>query len=468
MRNQLLRDADWASMAHSLELRTPFVDWHLLQHLAPLLASSKAPGKSELARLPLKPLPAAVLSRQKTGFSVPVREWLLAARGPRKRGLRQWARHVYKSAGNTRRALALVSDGFGGRGGIAKFNRDLLGAIASDTGYREIVAIPRLQGNPTDEPLPPKLHWDTDGLGGKTRYAWHFIRRIFWDRHYDLVVCGHINLLPVAWLASRLLRAPLILIVHGIEAWQPTGRRFVDRLVGKVDFVIAVSSVTKQRFLEWSHLSEATVFVLPNSIDMSRFHPKEKNSSLMRKHGLDHEKKILMTLGRVSGRERYKGFDEVLEVLPDLIQEFPELIYFIAGGGDDLERLRKKAATLGAGKHVVFAGQVSENEKVDYYNLADAFLLPSRGEGFGIVLLEAMACGLPALASRLDGSREALRDGELGVLVDPRNPEELKQGIRKILSRPKTVPQGLEYFSFSRYQDRAHHILDRIAYNPSA
>jgi glycosyltransferase involved in cell wall biosynthesis len=84
------------------------------------------------------------------------------------------------------------------------------------------------------------------------------------------------------------------------------------------------------------------------------------------------------------------------------------------------------------------------------------------------VLLEAMACGLPTLASRLDGSREALRDGELGVLVDPRNPEELKQGIRKILSRPKTVPQGLEYFSFSRYQDRAHHILDRIAYNPSA
>jgi glycosyltransferase involved in cell wall biosynthesis len=409
-----------------------------------------------------------VLSRQKTGFSVPVREWLLAARGPRKRGLRQWARHVYKSAGNTRRALALVSDGFGGRGGIAKFNRDLLGAIALDTSYREIVAIPRLQGNPTDEPLPPKLHWDTEGLGGKTRYAWHFIRRIFRDRHYDLVVCGHINLLPVAWLASRFLRAPLILIVHGIEAWHPTGRRFVDRLVGKVDFVIAVSNVTKQRFLEWSHLSEATMFVLPNSIDMRRFHPKEKNSSLMRKHDLDHEKKILMTLGRVSGRERYKGFDEVLEVLPDLIQEFPGLAYLIVGGGDDLERLRKKAATLGVGEHVVFAGQVSENEKVDYYNLADAFLLPSRGEGFGIVLLEAMACGLPTLASCLDGSREALRDGELGVLIDPCNPEDLKQGIREILCRPRKVPPGLEYFSFARYQERVHYMLNHIACIPHA
>jgi glycosyltransferase involved in cell wall biosynthesis len=138
------------------------------------------------------------------------------------------------------------------------------------------------------------------------------------------------------------------------------------------------------------------------------------------------------------------------------------------GGGDDLERLRMKAATLGIGERVVLAGQVSEDEKVDYYNLADAFLLPGSGEGFGIVLLEAMACGLPALASFLDGSCEALRDGELGVLVDPRNTEDLMRGIREVLSRPKTVPHGLEYFSFSRYQDRAHHILDRIAYNPSA
>jgi phosphatidylinositol alpha-1,6-mannosyltransferase len=115
---------------------------------------------------------------------------------------------------------------------------------------------------------------------------------------------------------------------------------------------------------------------------------------------------------------------------------------------------------------VIFAGQVSEDDKVEYYNLADAFLMPGWGEGFGIVLLEAMACGLPTLASILDGSREALRDGELGVLVDPRNSEDLKQGIREILSRPKKVPPGIEYFSFARYQERMHDMLDRIARDP--
>jgi len=284
------------------------------------------------------------------------------------------------------------------------------------------------------------------------------------DRDFGIVVCGHINLLAVAWLASRFLRAPLVLIVHGIEAWKPTGKRSVDRLVSKVDFVIAVSNATKQRFLEWSHLNEAAAYVLPNSIDLERFHPLGKDPSLLQKHGLEH-KRILMTLGRLTARERYKGFDEVLEVLPDLIKEFPDLAYLIVGSGDDLERLRKKAARIGLRERVIFAGQVSEDDKVDYYNLADAFLMPGRGEGFGIVLLEAMACGLPVLASILDGSREALRDGELGVLVDPRNPEDLKRGIREVLARPKNVPPGLEYFSFARYQERVHHILNSIACN---
>jgi phosphatidylinositol alpha-1,6-mannosyltransferase len=191
----------------------------------------------------------------------------------------------------------------------------------------------------------------------------------------------------------------------------------------------------------------------------------EKDSSLLRKHGLEHMR-VLMTLGRLTASERYKGVDEVLEVLPDLIKEFSNLAYLIVGSGDDLERLRKKAAMLGLAERVIFAGQVSEDDKVEYYNLADAFLMPGWGEGFGIVLLEAMACGLPTLASILDGSREALRDGELGVLVDPRNSEDLKQGIREILSRPKKVPPGIEYFSFARYQERMHDMLDRIARDP--
>lgn len=100
MRQQLLRDSDWAGMAHSLEIRVPFVDVEFLRRLAPLLTSANPPGKQELARSPRLPLPAAVLARPKTGFSVPVREWMTAAQAhdQPERGLRGWARYLYSQA----------------------------------------------------------------------------------------------------------------------------------------------------------------------------------------------------------------------------------------------------------------------------------------------------------------------------------------------------------------------------------
>lgn len=98
MRNQLLRDTDWASLAHSLEVRVPFVDLELLRRMAPWLVAQCPPSKQDMAGSPARPLPDAVLHRRKTGFTVPVREWLLAnaASRPAARGLRGWARHVYQ------------------------------------------------------------------------------------------------------------------------------------------------------------------------------------------------------------------------------------------------------------------------------------------------------------------------------------------------------------------------------------
>jgi asparagine synthase (glutamine-hydrolysing) len=97
MRNQLLRDTDWASMAHSLEVRTPLVDWSLLQSVGSTIARSGF-TKHDMARVPERPLPESVLSRPKTGFSVPLREWLLEGRPEfeQARGLRGWAQYVYR------------------------------------------------------------------------------------------------------------------------------------------------------------------------------------------------------------------------------------------------------------------------------------------------------------------------------------------------------------------------------------
>jgi asparagine synthase (glutamine-hydrolysing) len=96
MRNQLLRDTDWASMAHSLEVRTPLVDWQLLRKVGPL-AGRHALDKHDMARTPERPLPDDLLARPKTGFTVPLRRWLLADRPEYEttRGLRGWAQYVY-------------------------------------------------------------------------------------------------------------------------------------------------------------------------------------------------------------------------------------------------------------------------------------------------------------------------------------------------------------------------------------
>jgi glycosyltransferase involved in cell wall biosynthesis len=106
---------------------------------------------------------------------------------------------------------------------------------------------------------------------------------------------------------------------------------------------------------------------------------------------------------------------------------------------------------------------VPEADKAAYYRLADAYVMPSRKEGFGFVFLEAMACGIPVIASRTDGSREAVRDGLLGALVDPDQPAELHQAIREALRKPRgVIPEGLAYFSFENFTRRVRELVDEV------
>lgn len=109
--------------------------------------------------------------------------------------------------------------------------------------------------------------------------------------------------------------------------------------------------------------------------------------------------------------ERYKGHDRVLEVIPSLLERFPNLVYVIAGDGDDRLRLEKLAKDLGVHAAVRFTGRIDNNDLPDLYRMADVFVMPSTGEGFGIVFLEAMACGVPAVGSDSDGSIDALGEG---------------------------------------------------------
>jgi glycosyltransferase involved in cell wall biosynthesis len=262
----------------------------------------------------------------------------------------------------------------------------------------------------------------------------------------DLVICGHVNLLPIA------IGKPL-LIVHGIEAWK---RRHTP--IAQCSGIVSVSAVTRDRLVGWSGY-EGPTFVLPNAVHLEQYGVREKRADLIARYHLQG-KRVLLTVGRLDAAERSKGFDEVLDVLRDLPED---VVYMIAGGGNDAPRLQKRARELGVASRVVFTGIFLEDEKPDLYNLADVYVMPSRGEGFGFVFLEAMACGVPVIASKLDGGREALLNGQLGLLVDPTNPAEIRAAIMETLERGKRgVPPELAHFSFENFATRSKEIIAQV------
>lgn len=359
------------------------------------------------------------------------------------------------------RILVLTPDAFGRLGGMAKFNRDLITALCAHPDCTEVVAIPRVMPNPPG-PLPAKLTYVTVGLNGKLRYIAAALNVIRSNSRFDLIFCSLINLLPVAFLLRPLVRAPIVAVIHGVDAWKPTSRRVTNYLVGEIDAFIAVSELTKQRFLGWAKLDSDKAFIVPPAIDLEAFRPGPKDAVLLDRYGLTG-KTVLMTLGRLASDERYKGFDEILELLPTLSTEIPNVAYLIVGDGSDRPRLEKKARALGVHDRVVFAGVISEAEKADHYRLADAYVMPGWAEGFGIVYLEAMACGIPVVASKVDGSREAVRHGALGIMVDPNDREDIRAGIIEALRRPTgVIPQGLNYFSCINFKRRLHRIIENV------
>ncbi|GAK41115.1 hypothetical protein TCA2_3606 [Paenibacillus sp. TCA20] len=357
------------------------------------------------------------------------------------------------------RVLALLSDAFGGHGGISKFNRDLLNALCSFSETTEVIALPRVMPFSRGE-IPDNLTYLPPKNDSKIIYLLSVIKEVLKRKKIDLIVCGHINIAPLAKVVKYITNVPVLMVIHGIDAWEPIENKLVLKSLNSIDHIISVSQLTLNRFKEWSNLiQENNYYILPNSFEPGIFKPGNPNPNLLKKYNLEG-KKVIMTLGRLAGKERYKGFDEVIEAMPFLIEENPNLVYLIVGDGIDKARLTKKVDELNLSAHVVFTGMVSEVEKVDHYRLADAFVLPSRGEGFGIVLLEAMACGIPVLASKIDGSSEALMNGKLGYLVDPRNTIDVVNGIKDVIKKEKgIVPEELDYFSYKNYEKRVHNII---------
>lgn len=358
------------------------------------------------------------------------------------------------------RVLVLATDAFGGTGGIARYTRDLVAALASYSTTENVTVIPRVIAR-EPEPLPARVSHLANAATGKFQFIATTLQVAATRPGFDWVVCGHINLLPVAQAAAVISGGKVILLTYGLEVWQPSGpvtRMFVSRAHG----IISISSYTLDKMRAWVTLPEEATFLIPNAVDLARYTPGSRNAELATQWSLGG-RKVLLTVGRMDAAEQAKGFDEILDILPGLLADVPDLAYVAVGDGSDRPRLEAKARALGLGGNVVFPGYVSESEKLDFYRLAHVFVMPSRLEGFGYVFLEALAAGVPVIASKIDGSREALRNGDWGILVDPANQEELSRAIRSALEKP-SVPdrKELDFFSWSNFERRCHLAFDAL------
>ncbi len=359
------------------------------------------------------------------------------------------------------KVLFLVTDAYGGHGGIAYYNRCLAEALAAMPEVEEIVVLPRVMRFGAGS-VPAKISFISSAAGSKLRYLKTLAGLA--TQSFDLVICGHVHLLAAATPFAWFKRIPLVLQVHGIDVWERPG--LVSRAaLSAAHSVWSVSQLTRERMNLWAGLPRARYTIIPNTIRLASFGPAPRRADLVARHGLQ-DRTVLMTLARLAGHERYKGIDEVLEVMPELMQSQPSLTYLVMGDGDDRARLEAKAKRLGVADRVVFTGFVDEEEKAAHLRLADVFVLPGRGEGFGIVYLEALACGVPVVGSLLDGSREALLDGELGELADPTDLASVRDCILRALAKPRGVPAGLTHYDWPRFEARVSAAIHSLAGAP--
>ncbi|HEY2482901.1 MAG TPA: glycosyltransferase family 4 protein [Caulobacteraceae bacterium] len=304
-----------------------------------------------------------------------------------------------------------MTDAFGGRGGIAQYNRDMAIALANGP-FDAVEILPRVAPHALDTPAQKvRQHAPRPG-----RFAYVLAAiDLAWRLRPETIFCGHLFMAPLGLALARLVKARLVVQTHGVEAWaRPLT---LQRLAAeRADLILAVSRDTRSRVLAWAAIGPERVRVASNTV-AEDFTPGD-GRAMRATLGLTDEF-VILTVGRLATRERYKGHDRIIRLIPRMMQTGLRPAYLIAGDGDDGPRLAAIARECGVGDQVRFLGHVTRETLPDLYRAAQLFLLPSTGEGFGIAFLEAMACGTPAVGLARGGAMDALCDGELGVALSP-------------------------------------------------
>ncbi len=330
----------------------------------------------------------------------------------------------------------LYLDAFSGTGGIQAFNRNFLRAchdIASDQNIQFYAY--SLKDKKKDLLLYENVRKNT-AEASKLRFLF---RAIFMCRSMDKIVLAHINLVfPIAILLRIFApRCEVILITHGVEAWRPLSafKRMAIRCCTRV---LAVSNFTKEKLIAIHGLQPDKISIFPNTLDPEFLRQvNEAASKFSDAYKSSPNEKIIFTLCRLSEKEKRKGYETIIRLMPKLLQMYPSGHYILAGKEEDnseIKRLKSLVKELKIENHVTIRGYLSTEELISYYAACNVFVMPSTKEGFGIVFLEALAFGKPVIAGNLDGSKDALQNGRLGILVNPTDEVEILKALSQVFS----------------------------------
>lgn len=270
------------------------------------------------------------------------------------------------------------------------------------------------------------------GKGRRARFCFA-IRTIFWSMidKPDVTWTVHLHLARL-FAIFPIYHSKLWVSLHGIECWELP--KSIDRLsLTKADRLLPVGTYTAWRVQQVLPDTARKTFILNNYLS-SIPAPLPNRESARQKWSLPSDALVITTVARLAQSEAYKGHREIIDVLPRLKKTTPNITYLVVGDGDDRRHLEQYALDKGVGSCVCFTGGVSDADLELAFSATDLFVLAGTGEGFGIVLLEAMARGIAVVGSELDGCVDALDGGRLGILTNPRDPERLYADLHRALS----------------------------------
>jgi phosphatidyl-myo-inositol dimannoside synthase len=347
---------------------------------------------------------------------------------------------------------------FSQEGGIQSYIKDVLQAYLAlpDSQNAEVFLLRDALDCPNpfqNRGLTFRYLKNSDASLGRFQLALAFLTSLL-SKPTQRVFCGHINLAPLTRLCCQPLGIPYTVLTYGKEVWEPLPNTQKQALQA-AESIWTISRYSRDRLCEANNINPEKVAILPCVVDEEIFNLGEKSLTLIKKYAMENAK-VLLTVARLWSGDIYKGVDVTIRALPKILQSHPDVKYLVIGRGDDRPRLEALTKELGVDKQVIFAGFVPTEELADHYRLASAYVMPSR-EGFGIVYLEAMACGIPVVSGDEDGSADPLQDGRVGWRVPYRDPEKVAQACLEILQGEdiRCDPQWLRQQTLAKFGKKA-------------